>query len=128
MENYDVLYLEDDPNQRMYVERNMVRKNIPFISCESLNELSDKLVDNNYKIFLLDGRFPEVKSERIQFNFPKAVSLIKEKYENPKIILYSSEMNGQEMADECGAEFCDKGDYYAEEIVEKLEKILLAED
>lgn len=127
MAKYDVLYLDDDPSAREITEGILGEKSLTFQSCGALNELPELLNNNEFSVYLLDGRFPEEKGDVIEMNFPKAAKMIKEKDPNARVVLYSGEMFAEELAEEHGALCFTKGIYDSKEIVAELEKIIKSE-
>lgn len=123
MADFDLLYLDDDPEIREDMEYWLGKSNLTYQMCGSLSELKEAL-NHDYKIYSVDGRFPEEPGDAIEVNFPKAAEMIRQKNPDAKIILYSAEMNAREIAEKYNATLFDKGTTDLEEAAKKLENMI----
>ncbi|MBI4148881.1 hypothetical protein HY491_00380 [Candidatus Woesearchaeota archaeon] len=124
MAEYDVLYLEDTTIIRQRVESCLRSRGLTCDSCGSLAELEERLPGNQYKVYLFDGKFPKEQGGAIELNFPKAVERTRLQKENPRIVLYSAEDDGAQLAARHNAEFLDKRTCTWDVVAVRLEEIV----
>ncbi|MBW2995912.1 hypothetical protein KY332_01295 [Candidatus Woesearchaeota archaeon] len=124
MAHYNVLHVEDDPDIRDCMEGPFTRRELSYDGCESLKELEERLPQNTYDLFLIDGNFLDEPGGSVALNFPKAAALIKEYFENPVIYMLSDITDGNVIAEVHGAEFLGKNSCSPADIAEMLKEKL----
>lgn len=127
-ENFDIIHIEDEEDGRDYVKHFSKKNNLTYLGIPSLNELEIALEQNRAKIWIIDGKFPAKEGDVIEFNAPKAVELIRNKYgSNVKIIIYSGEPDIDLFAKKINVISRKKGaNYNAKQIVEEVKGMINA--
>jgi len=118
--DYDIIQVEDDPDHREFISSNAVRCTLTYLCVGSLKELERVLQDNNARVWLVDGLFPEEEGGAVLYNAPRAIDTIRETYPDARILLFSSYRRAQKTAEEMGVDFKDKGRYLARDLVEEI--------
>lgn len=126
MQRYNILQLDDNGDLREYTEKKATEVNLTYLGVASLNALEVALDSSSADIYVIDGNFPLSEGCIAEFLAPEAFRLIRAKYENPTIVIYSSVLGIEEIAHMHNVIGIDKGKFTSRKLVERI-KILLEE-
>ena len=124
METYDVCYLEDSIVHSLFLTGIMPLNDISFKHCTTLDGLKEITRDNDFRIYLLDVKFPKSPGDTADSNFPLAAIHVESTCENPLMIGYSIDSNNRAMVEGLGAKFYSKTEYNADRMVGQLAQLL----
>jgi len=105
---YDIMQVDDDNMVRMMTEFQSKQLGQEYFGASCLNDFETALSEHSAEIYIVDGRFPEEDNENPEILAPRAVGLIRQHNQDPNIILYSSEGNIEEIAEELKIHYIKK--------------------
>lgn len=117
---YDIIQVEDSERDRGFMARQAEINGLSYMGVSCLNDLKSALEGDEARAYIVDGRFPEALGKVVEKNYQEAISLIRSKNSDARIILYSGEMNVSSMAAEENVEFAEKGRVPASELIKKI--------
>ena len=102
------MQIDDDETVRMMTQMQSELSGLTYLGVSCLNSLEEALSANSARIHVVDGMFPEQEDGKPSLLAPRAVELIREHYQDPSIVLYSSEDDIHEIAEELRVSYIRK--------------------
>lgn len=121
---YDIMQVEDDPDERRLLERAAKRQDLACYGVPSLQALEDSLENSSARVYVVDGNFPVSDGQAVEQNAHRAFASIRKAHPDARIVLFSSGMNAESVAREHGVNYRSKRQYTSEKLVEELKTLM----
>ncbi|MBI2173359.1 MAG: response regulator [Candidatus Aenigmarchaeota archaeon] len=121
---YDIIHIEDNQNERMFVEEAARRHGLTYSGVPSLQALEGALTVSSAKVYLVDGRFPVAGGQAVEQNAHRAFASIRKTHPDARIVLFSSGWDAEGIAREHSVDYRSKEDYTSGKLVEELKVML----
>lgn len=121
---YDIIQVEDDSQGRRFLEGAAKGEGLTYLGVGCLHDLENVILESAAQIYVVDGRFPISKNGPVDRNAYKTIEAIRDKYPDSKIIIYSAELQGENIAKDNSVEFRSKQKYTAYGLIDEIQKII----
>jgi len=96
---YDILQVEDEPIVRESTQHNAQRIGLSYLGAACLDDFSSILKEHKARYYIIDGNFPEETGGQVKELADSAVKIIRTADPDAKIIVYSSSMSADKIAE-----------------------------
>jgi len=104
------MHIGDMDSHRKFMAEAAESESLTYHGVSSLQELSDALGEHSGRVYLVNESFRILGYGPVDFNAHKAVEAIRERQPDADIILFSGELNAEDVARELNVELIRKRD------------------